>query len=249
VIAAGLNILGGKILLVPIEVLGCLAVVLIFGTAVLRRRQVHTDAASAGLFGVTGRMGGGKSYFLTYVAAKAISKGRPVFSTFEISGAHLIPTAVEGAPVVPWDGVPLSVDELLASGFKGWQFIIRVPAGALVIVDEAHGWWPSQAWNAPVDVRMWISTLRHRGISVFWGTQWVNAVARWLRELSFGIWECEHFKKGHRYTLYDPRLIAGKVGTRPYLSRVILIRKPEIMAMYDTHNIVSSNVEWSGVDG
>lgn len=237
-IAAGVNLMGGRVLLVPTLVLLGLAVVLIAGTAVLRRRSVRYDAASPGMFGVTGRMGGGKSYFLTWMAWTALGSGRPVFSTYELAGSVPFAEYVErleaGSPVVG----PVVVES--------WRDIVRVPNGSLVIVDEAHGWWPSAAYRSPVEVNMWISTLRHRGITFFWATQWVGAVARWLRELSFGIWECENFKAGHRYTLYDPRVIGGKPGTRKSEARIVVRRRPEVMALYDTRNTATWSLEWGG---
>lgn len=235
-----INLMGGRVLLVPILVLLAVAVLLIGGTAIGRRHQVKHDASVAGLFGVTGRMGGGKTYFLTFMAWTALQRGRPVFCTYEISGfvswAEYESRLERGEP---WLG-PVLVDN--------WSQIIRVPSHSMVIVDEAHGWWPSASYRSPVEVNMWLSTLRHRGITFFWATQWVDSVAKWLRALSFGIWECENYKAGHRYTLYHPRKIYGKIGTREYDARIFLKRRAEVMALYDTHNEARHSVEWGGAD-
>lgn len=240
VIAAGhgINILGGKVLIKPILALLAIAFLLIVGTAFGRRKQVNHDAAAAGLFGVTGRMGSGKSYFLSWMAFTALQRKRPVFATYELRGFvgwDDYERKLEAGE--PWTG-PVLVDN--------WQQIIRVPNHSMVIVDEAHGWWPSAAYRSPVEVNMWISTLRHRGITFFWATQWVDSVAKWLRALSFGIWECENYKVGHRYTLYHPRKIYGKIGTREYDARIVVKRKQEVMDLYDTHNEARHSVEWGG---
>ena len=236
--AHGINIMGGKVLEKPIIVLLSIAFLLIIGTAFGRRKQVHHDATAAGLFGVTGRMGGGKSYFMTWMAYAALQKQRPVFATYELTGwisfEEYEQKLEAGLPTF----APVLVDN--------WQQIIRVPNRAMVLVDEAHGWWPSSAYRSPVEVNMWISTLRHRGITFFWGTQWVDSVAKWLRALSFGIWECENYKVGHRYTLYHPRKIYGKIGTREYDARIVVKRKQEVMDLYDTHNDARHSVEWGG---
>ena len=236
--AHGMNIMGGKVLVKPIIVLLAIALLLIIGTAFGRRRQVHHDAAGAGLFGVTGRMGAGKSYFLTWMAFTALQRKRPVFATYELKGGinwDEYESKLEAGE--PWFG-PVLVDN--------WQQIIRVPNHSMVIVDEAHGWWPSAAYRSPVEVNMWISTLRHRGITFFWATQWVDSVAKWLRALSFGIWECENYKVGHRYTLFHPRKIYGAIGKREYEARIVVKRKQEVMDLYDTHNDAHWSVEWSG---
>lgn len=232
--------MNGKALMPYIFGIAGLAFVVMAGAAVLKRRSVAYDATSPGLYGVTGRFGSGKSYFLTWMAAICLKRGRLVFATYELVGHRTFAEWQAG-----FDAGELWIGPVL---IEDWSQILSVPNHSTVIIDEAQGWWPSDAWKAPVEVRMWLSTIRHRGITVWWGTQWVAAVARWLRELSFGIWECEQFKAGHRYTLIDPRVINGKRGTRPFDARIVLRRKQEIMDMYDTHNTARSSVEWGGGD-
>lgn len=238
IVAASINFMGGKVLMKPILILLGIAVLLIVGTAFGRRKQVHHDAAAPGLYGVTGRMGAGKSYFLTWMAWTALNNNRLVFCTYELKGF---------VPFAEWERMVEAGEPWLAAVLvENWQQIIQVPNGSMVIVDEAHGWWPSSAYRSPVEVNMWISTLRHRRITFFWATQWIDSVAKWLRALSFGIWECENWKAGHRYTLYHPKKIYGKIGTREYDARILTKRKPEVMALYDTHNDATHSIEWGG---
>src|ERR1035437_1960129 len=244
-ITHGINILGGKILILPIIILFSLGILLIAGTALGRRHQVAHDATSPGIYGVTGRMGGGKSYFLTWMATLQLARHRPVFCTYEVNGYMTFDEWLEKEQSLQqWTGAVLIEPSIMQGDGKGWHQIIQVPPNCMVIVDEAHGWWPSRAYAAPTEVTMWISTLRHRRITFFWATQWTDAVAKWIRALSFGIWECENFKAGHRYTLYHPRKINGKIGSRQYDARIILKRKDEVMAMYDTHNTAAHSVQW-----
>jgi len=248
-IIRAVNLLGGKALLPLIIGLGAVAVVLIGATAVLRRKSVHHDASAPGLYGVTGRMGGGKSYFLTWMAWTALRRGRTVFATYELKGFITFADWKDRIDhLVPYSGPVLVEPSEVEGDGKGWHQIIQCPPNSMVIVDEAHGWWPSQSYRAPVEVTMWISTLRHRQITFFWATQWVDAVAKWLRALSFGIWECENFKAGHRYTLFHPRKINGKIGTRQYDARIYVRRSDEVMEMYDTFNSASHSVQWGGSD-
>jgi hypothetical protein len=242
----GVNLMGGKTLLLPVGGLLLLSLLLIVGTSYGRRRFVQGDATSAGMYGVVGRFGSGKSYFLTYNASLAIAAGRRVFANYEIVGATLIrPFDVDDAVLLPRDFVG-SYEDAEALGVAGWDLITLVPNDSMVIIDEAHLWWPSDAWRVPIRHKKWVSTLRHRGITFFWGSQIFEAVAKWLFKLSFGIWECERFKKGHRYTRYDPRRIGGRVGSREFESRIVLVRSKEIQGMYDTFNVASDSVEWGG---
>lgn len=238
--AKGLNLMAGAKLLPLVGALVLMAIAIIAGASLLKRRSIAYDATTPGLYGVTGRFGSGKSYFLTWMASICLKRGRLVFATYEIAGHRSF-----SEWRASFDAGELWIGPVLVTN---WSEILQAPNDSLVIIDEAQGWWPSNAWNCPTEVKMWLSTIRHRGITVWWGTQWVNSVARWLRELSFGIWECEHFKAGHRYTLYDPRVIGAKKGTRTYDARIVLRRSADIMAMYDTHNDARSSVEWGGAD-
>lgn len=202
------------------------------------KKHLKYDATSPGLYGITGRFGSGKSYFLTWMASLALEKNKLVFCTYEIAGFKTFTEwetdCANGDD--QWVG-PVLIEESNEKGDgRGWMQIIRVPNNCLVIVDEAQGWWPSDVRKVPLDVRMWISTLRHRDIAMFWGTQYVDAVAKWLIKLSFGIWECEKSLDTHKYTLFEPRVINGKPGTRKFEARIRLKRSKKIQAMYDTKN-------------
>jgi hypothetical protein len=192
-------------------------------TVVLRRRSAALEAAQPGLHGVVGRMGGGKSYFLADHCMSAVKAGRLVFANFEIQGAR------------PLDR---------------WEDVLAVPNGCLVLIDEAHLWWPSDSWRAPVEVRSWITQLRHHGITCFWASQSVMFVAKWLRVLSFSIWECERYKRGHQYSqfLWQHAERVGSPAKRPTLSRVYRVRSSAVMHSYDHLGDVRSAVEWGGAD-
>lgn len=244
-----LNLMDGKALELPIAcLLGATALLFVF-VAFGKRKHVQYDATRSGLYGVTGLFGSGKSYFLTWMAKLCLDQGRLVFATYELAGYKTWDEwKTDYDAGVLWIG-PVLIDVYdPATNTGGWTQIIQVPKDATVIIDEAQGWWPSHAWKAPPEVTMWLSTIRHRGITVLWATQRVEAVNKWIRDLSFGIWECKHYKAGHVYTLFDPKLINGKPGNRHYDARIVLQRKSDVEAMYDTHNVSRHSVEWGGGD-
>jgi hypothetical protein len=183
----------------------------------LHKKAFERDMTFSGLYGVVGRMGAGKSYFMAMLAYRARKKGRNVYSNFPIKGC-----------VEVFD----------------WHEIIAVPNKSLVLIDEAHLWWPSSAHTAPVEVRSWITQLRKRGITCVWASQSVVFVARWLRLLGFGVWEGSKRGRGHQYRLFDPFTAESRNPKRQSMSRVFVVRKRAVMAMYDTHALVRDSVEW-----
>lgn len=184
---------------------------------VLHRMTAGSVTMDAGLYGVTGRMGRGKSYFLALAASWAFRRSRSVFANFELAGASLL---------------------------TSWSEIVSVPDRSLVLIDEVQLWWASGDHAAPIEVREWVTQLRKKKITCLWASQDVSFVARWLRLLSFGIWECRRLGRGHRYTLVDPSQAGRSPSQQKSLARFHVRRKRRVMALYDTLGLVSSSREW-----
>jgi hypothetical protein len=62
--------------------------------------------------------------------------------------------------------------------------------------------------------------------------------------LTFAIWECERYRRGHRYTLFEA--VGFARAKRDRLSRMNIVRKKAVMGVYDTGEIVAGVVEWGG---
>jgi len=201
---------------------GGLIVIMLTMTSLLNRRQQKSDAINPGLYGVTGRMGGGKTYFMAAAAWAARKEGRPVFANFEVTGGTLV---------------------------TSWREVLCVPDKSLVLLDEVHLWWPSANWNAPIEIMAWCSQLRKRGLTVLWTSQHWTFVSSRLKFLTFGVWECIRFKRGHQCTLFDgatyrPGRQAGKKDVREKMRRMYLVRKVDVMDSYDTEELVAPVIEW-----
>lgn len=197
-----------------------LAVCMVGLASLLHRKQTRDEVASSGLFGVVGKFGQGKSYFLVKLAYDALRSHRAVYSNFPVKGC----TAVHE-----------------------WSEILAIPPRSMMLIDEAHLWWPSSSWGAPVEVKAWITQLRHRRITVIWSSQSVTFVARWLRELSAGVYECKKIKRGHQYTLYESHLAGSHNPNRERTARMYFVRSAAVMSMYLSEgedSIVSSSTEW-----
>jgi Zonular occludens toxin (Zot) len=198
--------------LVPVMAVGGLLIVV---ASFAHRRQTKGDFGAPGLYGIRGRMGAGKSYLLAHVGVFARKAKRAVYSNFTLSGAER---------------------------YSSWAELLVVPEGSVVLMDEAHLWFPSEAWRCPVDVMAWLSQLRKRGITMLWASQHEEFVGRRLRRLTFGYWRCRNYRAGHQYTLFDAEGFGTAKEKR--LARMYVKRKAEVMAAYDTKEIVGASVEW-----
>lgn len=198
-----------------------LALVMWVSASGLHRMTSRAVMLSPGLYGVTGRMGRGKSYFLALLAYWGRKAHREVFANYELEGAGFL---------------------------SEWADILAVPTGSIVLIDEAQLWWGSTDHAAPVEVRAWITQLRKRKITCVWASQDFTFVARWLRLLSFGIWECARRGRGHVYTLVDPSQAGRSKKYQKSLSKFFVARRRRVMRTYDTLGIVSSSREWGAVE-
>ena len=206
------------------------AIALIMLGNVLHRMTAGAVMMEPGLYGITGRMGRGKSYLMALVAWRAkrhrrrcCSKAnypdghRPIYANFHIDGA---------------------------TEYSNWTEVLGVPHGSIVFMDEVQLWWGSADYGAPVEVRAWVTQLRKNHLTVLWATQDASFVARWFRVLSFGIWECGKSGRKHRYTLVDPSQAGLSPARQKSLSKFHVVRKRKVMAQYDTLGLVKASREW-----
>jgi hypothetical protein len=231
------------------EVLALFGLVLLFAAGRLSKLTAGQILCDAGLYGVTGRMGRGKSYLLVLAIWWAQRRRRLVFANFEVHGCIEFSEWValyqaqtfdnEDAGRKSWHGVVW---------YHNWQQALSAPNKSMVVMDEVQLWWPSKAHDAPVEVEAWITQLRKRGLTVLWATQDFSFAARWLRLLSFGVWECKKFRGGFRYTLVDPTQ-AGRLGKQLTMARFRVKRRKRVSALYDTLGVVASSREWGASAG
>lgn len=185
---------------------------------VLHRGQGRRDFASPGMFAVVGRMGAGKTLLLAQAALDAGRAGRPVYANFQVRGGTLL---------------------------ADWQDVLAVPEGSLVLLDEVQLWWPSTAWQAPPEVLAWASQLRKRRLTLLWSSQDWSFVAKRLRLLTFGVWKASRRGgEGHRYDLWAAESFGKQNGEK--LATLRMKRAAEVMASYDTLEIVAASCDWEG---
>ena len=176
----------------------------------LSRRSTKAQALHAGLYGVVGRMGAGKTYFMTYRGLQALEVGRLVFANYGFEGAERVRT---------------------------WDEVISAPDGSLILLDEVHLWWPSAEWNVHPELAAWCSQLRKKGITCFWSSQHDSFVSTRLRRLTFGYWEGRRFRSGHRYELFDAHGFHTSTK-RVKLATHYVKRSQAVMDAYDTLELV-----------
>jgi hypothetical protein len=205
----------------------------------LHSMEYKKSVALYGLYGVTGKFGRGKSYFLAWLAYDAMKRGRQVYAI----KADPPQFNDDKRPMIGGKkGTKLSrpVIEL-----EDWQQIISVPDGSLVLLDEVQLWWRAADRAAPVEVQQWITQLRKHDITVVWASQFSSNVSPWLRKLSFGIFDCAKFRKGHRYLLYECHMMRGEHLARcKSESAVYLRRSKSVQEFYESKAFVTTGVEW-----
>ena len=79
------------------------------------------------------------------------------------------------------------------------------------------------------------------------GYQHEEFLGRRLRRLTFAYWKCVRYRQGHQFTLYDAQSFGKAKPER--LARMNHVRKPEVMASYNTREIIDSSVEWGDGQG
>lgn len=187
-----------------------LAVLLAGAAALLSRKVTKKQGDAAGLYGVVGRMGAGKTYFMTARALAARRDGRAVYANYGVTGCDRV---------------------------RSWSEVLAVPAGSVVLLDEVHLWWPSETWQVDPALAAWVSQLRKAGITCYWSSQHEAFVSKRLRRLTFGYWLGERFKAGHRYSFFDAVNFESP-SKRERLARHYLRRDQIVMDSYDTFELV-----------
>jgi len=185
-----------------------------------QRRVMARDWISPGMYGVVGRMGGGKTYLMAHAAHLARAAGRPVYANFGLEGAE-----------------PL----------RSWDDVLAVPRGSMVLVDEVHLWWPSRAYQAPPQLEAWCSQVRKLDVTFLWSSQDWSFVSKRLRHLTFGAWKARRIKgTSHTYAMYEGSSVE-RVRAEP-VSKLVLRRLPEVEASYDTLEVVEASCAWDPAD-
>jgi hypothetical protein len=206
----------------------------------LHRMEYKKSVSLYGLYGVVGKFGRGKSYFLAWLAYDAMQHGRQVY------------TIKADPPMINNDLRPMigkkgkgTEQSPAAIEVEDWHGIISVPDGSMVLLDEVQLWWRASDRGAPVEVQQWITQLRKHDVTVVWASQFSSNVSVWLRKLSAGIFECSKFRKGHRYLLYECHAVRGEHNQRcKSESAVYLVRSKAVQAFYNTKAFITTGVEW-----
>ena len=215
-----------------------------------------------GLFITTGKMGRGKSYLMTLFIFYAMRQRRVIFANYFVEGCKSYGEFMEwiehiGGREIVVDRAGKPIGWRIPDEFAGewdspvtvanWTQVIDSPNGCMVVIDEAQSWWDSGAFAAPGEVKDWITRLRKRKITCLCGAQDFSMLARWLRILAAGVWECRRTGAVHRYTLVDTSQVGKAAKTQKFTARFRCRRKRRVMALYDTFEAVGASREWGTV--
>jgi len=207
----------GSLLFDVVAVLAVAGVLFVVVGRSLHRRTSGKHVATWGVFGVTGGMGGGKTYKLTSLALKALREGRPVYSNYPVVGAELV---------------------------SSWSDVLAAPDDALVVLAELQLWWPAGPSYGPPGVEEWISQLRHHRRTLVWDSQHWTFVNTRVRKLTRGVWEGRARLRGHEYTYFDGfGYVPGRSASNR-LGRERVRRSRAVMDAYRTEDDVAADLDW-----
>jgi hypothetical protein len=167
-----------------------------------------------GVTAFVGMPGGGKSYGLAEMAAKALRRGMPVYSNagFDIEGSTILSSfedfaALQGPALVVWDELPLYFNS------RKWA---EFPDGMLYKFTQ----------------------IRKDGLRLAYSTIHEDMVDVNIRRVTFWYWHCSAItRRLIRRTLWPPTQFR-KANQRPYTTEWVPIRKA-VYSLYDTHGKVS----------
>ncbi len=197
----------------------------------LHRKQSKREMDAYGMYGVLGRFGAGKTYFMTWYGVRALKAGRKVFANYSVMVP--LPNGEEGPST------------LFARRVTNWTEVINAGRGALILLDEADLWWESSDWKAPKEVSAFCKQIRKEDMTLFWSSQDDNFVSKKLRRLTNAYWIGESMGGGHNYTMYAAENF-DRPSMRQKIAKQFLFRTDEIMSSYDTREIVQPVTEWGG---
>lgn len=176
------------------------AVLLIVASA-LHRSQTRRELTKPGLWGIAGFFGAGKTYLMTWaglLSMKVQIRWVPGYRQAVALGMCDPARACEKRPVFANYWVKGATE------IGSWEAVLGAPWGSVVLIDEAHEWWPSSVTAGEVDPRLveWASQLRKLGTTVLFTCQDWSFLSMRLRKLTQGVWEGTPLLGGHTYTLY-----------------------------------------------
>lgn len=216
--------------------MGAILVGLFILGSFLHKSQTKQEFTQPGLWGIVGFFGSGKSYLMTWAARQAqkqtlcmvrgwsvavqeemVSEAdrknkRPIYANYRVRGT-----------------IPVN----------SWQEILQAPWGSVILIDEAHLWWPSYVWDVDPSLEKWASQVRKHGYTVLYTTQDYTFLSKRLRRLTAGVWEGSPFLKGHKYCLYKASGFDQFRQKRPKPdAKMNIRRRKSVMSMYNTLEIV-----------
>lgn len=187
--------------------------------------------------GIVGRKGHGKTLFSVHEMLRHVGRRIPCKDPSCPDKYHRGVIASNGALNLPPDLASLFI------AVDGWDDLLTLPHGTLVVIDEAHLWAPAIAGRElPAHVRWYLSQCRKLHHEVVWVSQHEDRVALNLRRQTDEIGICARgmFRK-MKVDFFDVEDVR-KRGVRPQWTFRYRVSK-KLASAYDTYALLQPEVE------
>ena len=196
------------------------------------------DKTRGKVLGIVGKMGSGKSYMATRIAYKRMLNGAKIVTNFTM---HLeCPGGKHRRFRCPCKLAPQW------QKFNDWPDLLPL-TNAVVIIDEADLFAPSNDFNAITDEVRWkMKMARKHKLDIYWISQHENRMNRILREyLTNEIAICRSFFGGKYFSakFYDPSTI--RKGSSEHTMRIGYFLNKRIANLYNTLETIQGS-EYAG---
>jgi hypothetical protein len=216
----------------------CAAIVLIY-LLFIRKTGEAATGGNGRVVGIVGRMGSGKSYFAVRTAWRRINAGANIVTNFTMVFDE------------PHDGkCPKGCTCKLRDrwqAFTGWEMFAYLE-DAVVIIDEAHLWAPSnRPWDFPTVAKWKLAMARKFRLDLYWISQHEDRVARTIRDLTNMLYLCSSWGGGIYFTAkgWEPEVF--RRATK-HVDRKGYFFNAKIANLYDTLEVLETDTSVHGAD-
>lgn len=182
------------------------------------------------IYGITGKAGSGKTYFMVRLCKKYLQEGRNVFCNVKINEENLNLKAKKGKEIGKlyyWDNLN--------------QF--RKVHSGIILMDEAGAYFNSRKWSSLSEEDL-VKFQQHRkdGLEIIYSAQNFDFVDKVIRQLTNLIYVCRKMGNLFWTSLYDPDYVNNKQKKTCY-GRQFYFLDEEITKSYDTWQYINRDFE------
>lgn len=187
------------------------------------------------IYGITGKAGSGKTYFMIRLCKKFLEQGRDVFINVKVDEKEL--NLKEHKNIF---GHTNGLGKLYY--WNNLKQFRKVHSG-IILMDEAGAYFNARKWSQ-VDEEDLVKFQQHRkdGLEIIYSSQNFDFVDKVIRQLTNMIYICHKIGNLFYTGLYEPEYVNNKEKKRCY-GRQFYFLDPQLCKAYDTYQYVNRDFE------